>query len=89
MTKLAQLYLTTVVATPDLPDSNSLFNYLVYNWNEDVLYRLAGSGIGFDVMVMIRLDRIEQFPYMVGECEIALNDVTTTPISGLLFQQEN
>ncbi|NNM03417.1 MAG: PKD domain-containing protein, partial [Nitrosopumilus sp.] len=58
-----------------LPGTSSLFNYLVYNWTEDVMYRLAGNGIGSGLPDDIHLDRIDD----VSTC-----DVTTTVISGSL-----
>ncbi|WP_179362787.1 PKD domain-containing protein [Nitrosopumilus oxyclinae] len=66
---------TNALVTPScsLPDSGTSFNYLVYNWTEDVLYRLAGVGIGGPSD--IRLDRIN---------DITTCDVTTTTISGSL-----
>ena len=58
-----------------LPLTGSAFNYLVYNWTEDVMYRLAGTGIGSGLPDDIHLDRI------VDESTCA---VTTTEISGSL-----
>ncbi len=66
---------TNALVSPScsLPETGTAFNYLVYNWSEDALYRLAGIGLGEGLPQDIHMDKIN---------DVTTCDVTTTPITG-------
>ena len=81
--KLNSVDLTNAQLNPlcSMPSTGTTYNYLVYNWNDDVMYRLAGNGLSSGLPGDIHLDRIND----VTTCDVTTTSITG-PLTGELFQ---
>ena len=81
--KLNSVDLTNAQLNPlcSMPSTGTTYNYLVYNWNDDVMYSFAGNGLSSGLPGDIHLDRIND----VTTCDVTTTSITG-PLTGELFQ---